>query len=190
MWLLVSKASSPASVSNSTQWENASTIAIPSPSSDNWWLMRLIGPTSAMPLRSSMTALEIASRSAIILVARDCYPALCTDARAATASVRAVSERAAWTTTRGGRLKRRTLLQTAGAMALAVPFAGVWRRAHAVSDTALRPVPDGTTGLPLLKLPDGFSYRSFGWTGDPMLGGAPTPDRHDGMAAFPGSSPG
>ena len=50
-------------------------------------------------------------------------------------------------------------------------------------------MPDATTGLPLLKLPDGFSYRSFGWTGDPMEGGAPTPDRHDGMAAFAGSSP-
>ena len=72
-------------------------------------------------------------------------------------------------------------------MALAAPFAGVWRRAHA-DTSVLRSVPDATTGLPLLKLPDGFSYRSFGWTGDPMSGGAPTPDRHDGMAAFPGSN--
>lgn len=74
-------------------------------------------------------------------------------------------------------------------MALTAPFAGAWRTAHAVAESALRPVPDMATGLPLLKLPDGFSYRSFGWTGDPMQGGAPTPDRHDGMAAFPGSSP-
>ena len=86
-------------------------------------------------------------------------------------------------------MKRRSLLQTAGTMALAAPFAGVWSRAHALEASALRPVPDATTGLPLLKLPDGFSYRSFGWTGDPMSGGVPTPDRHDGMAAFPGSSP-
>ncbi len=86
-------------------------------------------------------------------------------------------------------MKRRVFLQTAGAMALATPFASVWRRAHALADTALRPVPDATTGLPLLKLPEGFSYQSFGWTGDPMRGGAPTPDRHDGMAAFPGSNP-
>jgi secreted PhoX family phosphatase len=41
---------------------------------------------------------------------------------------------------------------------------------------------DQTTGLPLLRLPPDFTYRSFGWTGDPMAGGAPTPGNHDGMA--------
>lgn len=46
----------------------------------------------------------------------------------------------------------------------------------------LVPALDQTTGLPLLRLPRGFTYRSFGWTGDPMLGGAPTPGAHDGMA--------
>jgi secreted PhoX family phosphatase len=46
----------------------------------------------------------------------------------------------------------------------------------------LRPTPDLTTGLPLLRLPRGFRYQSFGWTGDPMDDGTPTPDRHDGMA--------
>ena len=46
----------------------------------------------------------------------------------------------------------------------------------------LRPVEDETTGLELLKLPDGFRYRSFGWTGDPLADGTPTPDSHDGMA--------
>ena len=86
-------------------------------------------------------------------------------------------------------MKRRTLLRTAGGMALAAPFAGAWRTAHAVAESALRPVADATTGLPLLKLPGGFSYQSFGWTGDLMQGGVPTPDRHDGMAAFAGSSP-
>jgi secreted PhoX family phosphatase len=46
------------------------------------------------------------------------------------------------------------------------------------------PVPaiDQTTGLPLLRLPPDFTYRSFGWTGDPMLDGSPTPGNHDGMA--------
>jgi secreted PhoX family phosphatase len=46
------------------------------------------------------------------------------------------------------------------------------------------PVPalDQTTGLPLLHLPPDFTYRSFGWTGDPMLDGRPTPANHDGMA--------
>lgn len=45
----------------------------------------------------------------------------------------------------------------------------------------LAPVRDLATGLPLLLLPPGFSYRSFGWTGDPMDDGEPTPGAHDGM---------
>ncbi|MCB1559735.1 MAG: DUF839 domain-containing protein [Xanthomonadales bacterium] len=45
----------------------------------------------------------------------------------------------------------------------------------------LRPVRDENTGLPLLKLPDGFSYRSFGWAGDPLAGGGVMPAAHDGM---------
>ncbi len=45
----------------------------------------------------------------------------------------------------------------------------------------LVPATDLTTGLPLIDLPEGFSYRSFGWTGDSMADGKPTPSRHDGM---------
>lgn len=45
----------------------------------------------------------------------------------------------------------------------------------------LQAVADATTGLPLLRLPPGFRYRSFGWTGDAMGDGRVTPDRHDGM---------
>jgi len=41
---------------------------------------------------------------------------------------------------------------------------------------------DQSTGLPLLRLPPDFTYRSFGWAGDPMLGGTATPGNHDGMA--------
>jgi uncharacterized protein len=48
----------------------------------------------------------------------------------------------------------------------------------------LAPAKDHTTGLPLLQLPAGFEYVSFGWTGDLMSSGAPTPGNHDGMAAF------
>jgi len=44
------------------------------------------------------------------------------------------------------------------------------------------PTPDMATGLSLLQLPPGFTYRSFGWTGDPMKAGIPTPALHDGMA--------
>lgn len=46
----------------------------------------------------------------------------------------------------------------------------------------LAPVADRTTGLPLLQLPRGFSYRSFGWSGDLMDNGQPCPDKHDGTA--------
>jgi hypothetical protein len=48
----------------------------------------------------------------------------------------------------------------------------------------LAPVTDGTTGLPLLHLPAGFRYVTFGWRGDALEGGGRTPGAHDGMAAF------
>jgi uncharacterized protein len=51
----------------------------------------------------------------------------------------------------------------------------------------LAAVKDVTTGLPLLLLPVGFEYVTFGWTGDVLADGkTPTPDAHDGMAAFQG----
>jgi hypothetical protein len=43
------------------------------------------------------------------------------------------------------------------------------------------PTNDLSTGLPLIELPVGFRYMSYGWTGDPMSDGLATPDRHDGM---------
>jgi secreted PhoX family phosphatase len=54
----------------------------------------------------------------------------------------------------------------------------------------LAPVADRTTGLPLLQLPRGFNYRSFGWSGDRMDDGQPCPDRHDGMAVVSVRKPG
>ena len=45
----------------------------------------------------------------------------------------------------------------------------------------LVPVKDQTTGIPLIRLPEGFSYSTFGWTKDPMADGLPTPSDHDGM---------
>lgn len=50
----------------------------------------------------------------------------------------------------------------------------------------LAPVADRATGLALLRLPPGFSYTSFGWAGDPMADGQPTPPNHDGMAVVAG----
>ncbi len=56
-------------------------------------------------------------------------------------------------------------------------------------DLTLVPVADEATGLELIKLPAGFRYTTYGWTGDPMDDGIATPGAHDGMAAFrrPGS---
>ncbi len=97
-------------------------------------------------------------------------------------------------------LTRRRLLQGSGATAAAL-VAGTFTALHARQATAavaaaggkqtesapspygpIAPVADLATGLPLLQLPDGFSYASHGWTGDPMSDGRPTPSLHDGMA--------
>jgi len=48
----------------------------------------------------------------------------------------------------------------------------------------LHEVADLETGLPLILLPEGFQYRTYTWTGDPMTNGEPTPDQHDGMGVI------
>lgn len=45
----------------------------------------------------------------------------------------------------------------------------------------LLPVNDKTTGLPLLKLPQGFRYQSFAWAGEVLSDGFPGPGSCDGM---------
>jgi secreted PhoX family phosphatase len=45
----------------------------------------------------------------------------------------------------------------------------------------IAPAYDMTTGLPLLQLPPGFTYKSFGWRGDIMTDGKACPGGHDGM---------
>ena len=94
---------------------------------------------------------------------------------------------------------RRRFLVTAGAFLGAAPFHALACRvaetggalapnesvASDVGYGPLGPVVDGTTGLPLLLLPPGFRYVTFGWTGDPLADGLATPPAHDGMAAFP-----
>ncbi len=42
---------------------------------------------------------------------------------------------------------------------------------------------DETTGLALIKLPEGFRYRTLSWAKDPLSNGMSTPNAHDGMAA-------
>jgi secreted PhoX family phosphatase len=81
---------------------------------------------------------------------------------------------------------RRSFLRDAALAGIAAvtPFEALARRGSNPDYGPLEPVRDDTTGLPLLLLPSGFRYRSFGWTGDPLSDGSPTPPSHDGMAAF------
>jgi secreted PhoX family phosphatase len=90
-------------------------------------------------------------------------------------------------------LSRRALLRR-GAAAGGLLWAGslqtfMHRRAYGVTAAPgpygpIGPVADETTGLPLLQLPAGFRYISYGWTGDPMDDGVLTPSLHDGMAVI------
>jgi secreted PhoX family phosphatase len=86
---------------------------------------------------------------------------------------------------------RRSLLKGTAALPFISALAALHaREAMAAGNTVriaspygpIAPVNDLTTGLPLLKLPAGFSYKSFGWTGDLMTNGQPCPAAHDGMA--------
>ena len=88
------------------------------------------------------------------------------------------------------RLRRRLL--RAGGFGLGAAFAGLTPLGRALAQAnragarvdgygPLRPVRDLETGLALLALPAGFSYRTFGWAGEPLPGDVPTPSRHDGM---------
>jgi secreted PhoX family phosphatase len=91
------------------------------------------------------------------------------------------------------RLGRRQFLARSaaavGGAALAGPFAGLLAGpAGAQPAVALGPVPDLRDGVVRLHLPEGFQYRSFHDTEQPVTldDGTLLPGRHDGMAAFRG----
>jgi secreted PhoX family phosphatase len=96
------------------------------------------------------------------------------------------------------RLDRRTFLRGSALVAASVAAGGPLHALGvrmAAADESVRqefspdygplfPTQDQTTGLELLALPRGFEYLTYGWAGDLMDDGQPTPERHDGMAAF------
>jgi uncharacterized repeat protein (TIGR03803 family) len=79
--------------------------------------------------------------------------------------------------------RRAFLLSSAAAVGSALAWTNPF---ESLGYGPLSPVADEATGLPLLKLPPGFRYVSFGWFGDPMVDGKPTPPGHDGGAVFAG----
>jgi hypothetical protein len=93
-------------------------------------------------------------------------------------------------------MNRRSFLKSAATASAAVPLSALVARAERASSADVRAARtsgygrlvsarDETTGLPLLMLPEGFRYVSFGWAGDVMADGQVTRGKHDGMAAFP-----
>jgi uncharacterized protein len=88
-----------------------------------------------------------------------------------------------WSYARRGFLKSGVAAAAAGGLGLlAAGPARAVKLPYSPDYGALAPVNDQATGLPLLQLPEGFSYSSFGWTGDVMSDGVATPGAHDGMA--------
>lgn len=78
-----------------------------------------------------------------------------------------------------------------GAAAFASPFQSFAARLQAGEKARqftdfgkLAPVNDKTTGLPLIQLPEGFEYVTFGWEKDELTEGGITPSMHDGMAVI------
>ena len=77
-------------------------------------------------------------------------------------------------------MQRRSLLRAPALAFATLPFVGV----SCTPSTALRAVQpgrDAVTGLSLIKVPPGFSYRALAWTGQTMTEGSATPGKHDGM---------
>lgn len=84
-------------------------------------------------------------------------------------------------------VNRREFMKGGAAGAAAISFGALASGRVAASDFTndygpIAPVADEVTGLEILQLPQGFKYWSFGWTGQIMNDGTPTPGVHDGMA--------
>lgn len=83
-------------------------------------------------------------------------------------------------------VNRRDFMKGGVAGAAAISLAAVSNAALANFNSdygQVMPIADEVTGLPLLQLPAGFKYWSYGWTGMTMKDGTATPGAHDGMGA-------
>ncbi len=87
------------------------------------------------------------------------------------------------------RLWLTTTAASLGSLSLTGTFRHLLHAAESRRRVALQPTRDDASGLTLLHLPEGFQYRSFGWTGEPMSDGVPTPGAHDGMAVIAANGP-
>jgi len=83
---------------------------------------------------------------------------------------------------------RRSFIKGGVAGAASISFAALLARRAGAAELPysddygpVAPVNDSTTGLPLIALPAGFTYKTFGWRGQPMADGRATPGAHDGM---------
>ena len=83
---------------------------------------------------------------------------------------------------------RRNLLQTGAVSTISIPTLGGIRANALGGKTKLVPVEDSVTGVPLIKLPEGFSYSTCSWESTKMADGNLIPKRHDGMAVVPGAN--
>ncbi|MAL98180.1 MAG: phosphatase [Alteromonadaceae bacterium] len=83
---------------------------------------------------------------------------------------------------------RRSLMRNSVLGAAGLAFGGLIGRTASAASLPfspdygpLMPAMDESTGLYLISLPEGFRYKTFGWTGDLMADGTQTPSAHDGM---------
>lgn len=75
-------------------------------------------------------------------------------------------------------------LAGAGAVSLGLLAIDRYRRGLSAVEAPfgpLRTMPDEVTGLPLLRLPEGFRYRTVGWAGEMLGDGYQCPTSFDGM---------
>lgn len=77
-----------------------------------------------------------------------------------------------------------SVCSTFGVASALTALAGSTAKGETPRKSSLVEIKDDATGIPLLRLPEGFSYRSFGWAKDMMTDGTISPSAHDGMGVI------